>query len=39
MSTFLKDGIEFVLPGIFKAYPRDWGNFQSISKGLGKSAS
>jgi len=26
MSTFLKDGIEFVLPGIFKTYPRDWAN-------------
>lgn len=26
MCTFLKDGMEFVLPGILKAYPRDWAN-------------
>ena len=32
MSTFLKDGIEFVLPGIFKAYPRDWAN-QLLNEG------
>jgi len=24
MSAFFNNGIEFVLPGIFKAYPRDW---------------
>lgn len=24
MSTFYHEGIEFVLPGILKAYPRDW---------------
>ena len=24
MSTFINNGIEFVLPGIFKAYPREW---------------
>lgn len=26
MSTFLYDGMEFVLPGTLKAYPRDWAN-------------
>jgi hypothetical protein len=24
MSTFFNNGIEFVLPGVFKAYPREW---------------
>lgn len=24
MNTFINNGIEFILPGIFKAYPRDW---------------
>jgi len=32
MSTFFKDGIEFVLPGIFKAYPKGWAN-QFLNEG------
>jgi hypothetical protein len=24
MNAFINNGIEFVLPGIFKAYPRKW---------------
>ncbi|MBU1692417.1 MAG: hypothetical protein KKC51_00470 [Verrucomicrobia bacterium] len=33
MNTFFHEGIEFVLPGIFKAYPRDWAD-QFISQGI-----
>ncbi|MBC2715321.1 MAG: hypothetical protein HF978_08440 [Desulfobacteraceae bacterium] len=32
MSTFFINGIEFVLPGIFKAYPREWAE-QFLKKG------
>ena len=31
-NTYFKDGIEFVLPGIYKAYPIDWAN-DFINKG------
>jgi hypothetical protein len=32
MSTFFNNGIEFVPPGIFKAYPREWAE-QFLKKG------
>lgn len=33
MSTFFKNDIEFVLPGILKAYPMDWAN-QFLDDGI-----
>lgn len=33
MGTFFHDGIEYVLPGILKAYPKDWAE-QFLSRGV-----
>ncbi len=32
MNSFINNGIEFILPGIFKAYPQDWAT-QFLEKG------